>query len=138
MNWYFYFSRDTLGAYGPSDVIDMVGEGFPGAAVLHWFSGSLKDLERARGCRFLFSINPAMIRSAKGRTIVGRLARREILTESDGPFVKIGPRSATPEDVMLVVEFLANLWCCSADEVRRQIPANYHRALEACSRSDSG
>lgn len=45
------------------DVIDMVGFGFRGTAILHWFAGTEKQLAAAHRNGLYFSINPAMVLS---------------------------------------------------------------------------
>ena len=111
------------------DVIDMVGGGFPGTVVLHWYTGSVRDLERARTFGFRFSVNPAMMESERGCSIVSRLDRQEVLTESDGPFVKAEQREAKPTDTMLVVDRLSALWHCPKADAQAQILSNFRRAL---------
>ena len=68
-------------------VIDRL-EGCPeaGTPVLHWFSGSLRDLDRAVDLGSWFSVGPAMLRTEKGRALAARMPRERMLTESDGPF----------------------------------------------------
>lgn len=109
---------------GP-DAVELVGDRFPGAAVLHWFSGTQKVLERALSFGFYFSVNPAMIRSERGRAIVSALPRERVLTESDGPFVDVGGVPARPADVKLVVEYLAKLWLMPTDQVERAIDQTF-------------
>jgi TatD DNase family protein len=92
-----------------ADVVDMVGSSYPGTVVLHWFSGSSKVLERALEYGLLFSVNPAMLTSAKGRQLVAKIPLDRLLTETDGPFVKVRASVARPRDVAGVVSELAEL-----------------------------
>ena len=50
---------------------------------------NITELEEADRLGCWFSVGPAMLRSAKGRELTSRLPRGRILTESDGPFVKL-------------------------------------------------
>src|SRR6185312_11432963 len=50
-----------------SDVISVIGDRFPGKAILHWFSGSRAEVDRAIAFGFFFSVGPAMVRSKTGR-----------------------------------------------------------------------
>jgi TatD DNase family protein len=113
-----------------SDVIDMVGAKFIGAVVLHWFSGSVREAERARANGLYFSVNPAMIRSKSGQALIERMDPDFVLTETDGPFVRLGKESAVPMEVSLVVEHLALTWKCSADEAREKVLATFRRASQ--------
>jgi TatD DNase family protein len=66
------------------EVVDMVGNDYPGTVVLHWFSGSSKVLERALEYGLLLSVNPAMLASEKGRQLVAKMPLDRLLTETDG------------------------------------------------------
>jgi TatD DNase family protein len=111
------------------DVIDMVGEGFPGTVILHWFSGSDKALKRALD-RVWFSVNTAMIRSRRGKALIRQMDPARILTETDGPFVTDRAGTpACPRDVRYVIEFLAREWGREPEEAAEQVYANYLQAV---------
>lgn len=97
-------------------------------AVFHWFSGSINCLERAIQWGCWFSANPSMIESQRGIEILSRIPQDRVLTESDGPYVKIGRRAAEPSDVGIVVSRLAELWDVSPTAVKTQISANFEAA----------
>jgi TatD DNase family protein len=107
-----------------SDVIATIGTGFNGKAVLHWFSGSARQLDQAAAVGFFFSVNPSMLSSKSGRLLTSAMPRERVLTETDGPFVKVGRRVAVPEDTGWVVQELAILWGVSPDEAKGQIAMN--------------
>jgi TatD DNase family protein len=98
----------------------------PGAGVpiLHWFSGTQPELNRAikQGC--WFSIGPAMLAGQKGREISAAIPRDRVLTETDGPFAQVDGRSAMPWDTQLAVDGLAELWGVSSVEVEAQLQNN--------------
>jgi TatD DNase family protein len=111
------------------DVIDMVGDDFPGTVILHWFSGSDQALQRALG-RVWFSVNTAMVRSRRGKALIRQMDPARILTETDGPFVTDRAGTpARPRDVHYVIEFLARQWGRDAEDVAEQVHANYLRAV---------
>lgn len=93
-----------------SDVIAMIGKNFPGTVVLHWFSGTVGELERAVESGCYFSVNGAMLASERGNTLVRRIPRERVLLETDGPFVKQEGRSARPTDGVHTVLALAEAW----------------------------
>ena len=72
---------------GAAKVVAMIGKANPGIAILHWFSGPMRDLQRAIDTGCWFSVNPAMIRSQTGRSLIAAMPRERVVTESDGPFV---------------------------------------------------
>jgi len=69
------------------DVVAMLDTGFHGTAILHWFSGTLRDLHRAEDAGAFFSVNPVMIKSQLGRRLVEAMRQDRVLTETDGPYV---------------------------------------------------
>ena len=92
--------------------------------VLHWFTGGLRDLDTALDAGFYFSINPAMTRNTKGRTIIDRLTSARVLVESDGPYARIDGREMEPRDVRLALGYLAGQWRMTPDEVAAQVAKN--------------
>lgn len=98
-----------------------------GVPVLHWFTGSQKDLERASGHGCWFSVGPAMLSTERGRRLVKKMPMDRVLTESDGPFVKVDRRSAFPWDVELAVRELASLWDVTVEEADSKLESNLRR-----------
>ncbi len=96
-----------------------------GVPILHWFSGRVSDLKRAidRGC--WFSFGPAAFRSASTRSMVARIPRSRVLTETDGPFAMNRDVPLRPTDVALAEAALAKIWSAPASEVRSQLVENF-------------
>lgn len=71
------------------DVIDVL-ESYPNAGhpILHWFSGSMKQLERSIQLGCWFSVGPKMLVTEKGRNIIKKIPLDRILLETDGPFTR--------------------------------------------------
>ena len=67
-------------------VLNILGDDYRFKAVLHWFSGSRKELEMAieKGC--YFSVNGAMIESRRFRDMLPLIPANKILIETDSPF----------------------------------------------------
>ncbi len=114
------------------EVLKMIEHGFPGTIILHWFSGTLGELERAHGIGAFFSVNPAMIGSQKGQKLISRMNPDRVLTETDGPFVSVDRRSVSPGDASRVTAHLARVWGCHTGEARERILANFNGALAPC------
>jgi TatD DNase family protein len=55
--------------------------------ILHWFSGAIKELERAIEIGCYFSINDYMLKSTNGRKIIQIIPAERLLLESDAPFI---------------------------------------------------
>ena len=95
-----------------------------GTPILHWFSGTQKELQRATDLGCWFSVGPAMLSGERGRQLVSSMPRKRILTESDGPFARINGEAVWPGDVRLAVEILASLWSEHTDAVYHQLLDN--------------
>ncbi|MDD2735207.1 MAG: TatD family hydrolase [Desulfuromonadaceae bacterium] len=87
-----------------------------GVPVLHWFSGTKKQLQRAIDMGCWFSVGPAMIRSVSGKSLVQQMPKDRVLMESDGPFVKVFNRAALPTDTELVKKELGLIWSLTGKE----------------------
>lgn len=81
-----------------------------GTPILHWFSGTQRELLRAIDLGCWFSLGPSMLASEKGRTLASRMPRDRILTESDGPFAQLDGRAAFPWDVNRAMPLIAKIW----------------------------
>jgi TatD DNase family protein len=101
-----------------------------GVPVLHWFSGSQRELDRAIAMNCWFSVGPAMLAGNRGKSLVGRMPRNRVLTETDGPFAQVDGRSALPWDVARAVETLAALWDLTVSETERAIDENLRDILK--------
>jgi TatD DNase family protein len=93
-------------------------------AILHWYTGSLGLIEDALAAGLYFSINPAMLRSEKGRRVIEAVPLNRTLTESDGPFAKSQGHPAGPADMRTLVAELAELWKTDPADVRQQLYDN--------------
>lgn len=100
-----------------------------GTPVLHWFSGSLRDLDRAIKLGCWFSVGPAMLAGQNGKTLAARMPSERVLTESDGPFAQIDGRSVLPWDVQSAVNALAEMWSLSAEGVSHRLQQNLRNLL---------
>lgn len=95
-----------------------------GTPILHWFSGSKGELDRASALGCWFSVGPAMLRGQKGRELAGHMPRERVLTESDGPFVQVEGRSVWPWEAGEAIPELGRIWNQSAAEVEQQLLSN--------------
>lgn len=55
--------------------------------ILHWYSGTFKQLDRAIELGCFFSVNEYMLNSPNGRSIIQRIPVERLLLESDAPFI---------------------------------------------------
>lgn len=111
---------DTLAAHP--------GAGLP---ILHWFSGTPRELKQAVDLGCWFSIGPAMLAGDKGRALAARMPRDRVLTETDGPFAQLDGRAALPWDAEQAITSLAEVWGQPVAEVRARISDNLRHLAEA-------
>jgi TatD DNase family protein len=118
-------SRRASGA-----VLDRVAA-FPGAGafVLHWFSGSARDLDRAINLGCWFSVGPAMLRGGRGRTLAARMPPERVLTESDGPFAQIDGTPVMPWQVGATMDELSRIWSLPRERVDQMILMNLRKLV---------
>lgn len=90
-------------------------------AILHWYSGAQKHLDAAVGAGLWFSVNAAMLRSKNGQKIIQGLPRARVVTETDGPYVKVDGRTSEPRDIPNIVRSLAEAWNEDPDETGARI-----------------
>jgi TatD DNase family protein len=104
---------------------------FPGSGtpILHWFSGSFSELDRAIDLGCWFSVGPAMIAGEKGRALVARMPADRVLTESDGPFAQIRGASIMPWGVEGAIQALAQIWLIERGEAHEIVQGNLRRLL---------
>lgn len=110
-------------------VLDRLEE-VPGAGtpILHWFSGSQRELLRAIDIGCWFTVGPSMLAGEKGRKLVANMPRDRVLTESDGPFAQVDGRPAYPWDADLAVTRLVEVWDMPKPEIE-QLLLNNLRSL---------
>jgi TatD DNase family protein len=110
-------------------VFDLLGEHGVGPAVFHWYSGSVALAAAITAAHHFFSVNPAMLASGRGRELLESLPRTAVLTETDGPYVRVGNRPAVPDDVLEVGRGLSRLWKITEEATRDQLRANFRAAV---------
>ncbi len=113
-------------------VLDYVEELLPpgkGKVVLHWFTGTKKEVQRAVKLGCYFSVNSTMLGNERHLPIVMEIPIDRILTETDGPFTKSFDRPATPSDVVHAVDALARLHYKQPTEIASTVRANLRKLL---------
>lgn len=101
-----------------------------GKVVLHWFTGSKAEAQRALELGCYFSINAAMLENARHASMVALIPLDRLLTETDGPFTKTDGHPSKPTDVSVVVEALSQLLGMSTSAVAAVIRTNLRNLLE--------
>ena len=105
-----------------------------GLPILHWFTGSNRELDRAIEMGCWFSIGPAMLRSARGRDLASRMPLDRILTETDAPFGRDGENPLMPWQAYDCLTILGSLTSIKSDQLAHKVKRNL-RSLPAALRN---
>lgn len=108
-----------------------------GWPILHWFTGSVREIARASEMGCWFSVGPAMTSSEAGLRSVSAMPRERVLPETDGPFGMVKGRALHPWDAMGVCARLASVWGEPIAAIREQLQANFRKLVSQGLRSDA-
>lgn len=115
-----------------SKLLDVL-EAFPkaGTPVLHWFSGSSRELERAIRMGCWFSVGPAMLAEANGRRLLSEMPCGRVLPETDGPFAQSRGQALMPWEASDIATFFGALTGATSEEAVMTFRSNLKRLLGA-------
>lgn len=108
-----------------------------GTFVLHWYTGSKRQVERAAEMGCWFSVNPAMFASERGIAAVSAMPSDRVVPESDGPFGTVEGRPAGPWDAWSIVPSLANCWKKAQSDARDMVLAAFVALVSSAGASDA-
>ncbi len=113
-----------------SKVLNLI-EKYPkcGKPILHWFSGTHKELDYAISLDCWFSVNQKMCKSKKGLSLIEKIPKNRLLPESDGPFVAVNGKSLYPWEAIWITKKLSSLWNVNVTEVERMFITNLESLL---------
>jgi len=100
-----------------------------GVPILHWFTGTPGQLNRAIDAGCWFSVGPAMLDTKKGCELVSMMPKERILTESDGPFAKFESKPLLPWDVEISIKKLSQIWRCNNADAAEIAASNFKQLL---------
>ena len=107
------------------EVLDLLIKYKISNAIFHWYAGPLYLIDKIIEAGYYFSINPAMTKSENGKKIISKIPSYRLLTESDGPFIKIEKEVIKPKDVSIVIEYLADTKNNTFLEIEKNIYNNF-------------
>ncbi|WP_394805671.1 Qat anti-phage system TatD family nuclease QatD [Ralstonia mannitolilytica] len=113
-------------------VLDVL-ERYPlaGSPILHWFSGSNRELQRAIELGCWFSVGPAMLAGAKGRELLGKMPAERVLPETDGPFATVNNAPLMPWEALNIAPVLSEAWGTHVGNTVQKLEQNLERLLSA-------
>jgi TatD DNase family protein len=98
-----------------------------GTPVLHWFSGTLRELRDAIEVGCWFSVGKPMVCSKRGQALLEKVPKHRVLTETDGPFVQSNGQPDYPWDIQSTEHSLAECWKMEPDALRSLVHGNLQR-----------
>lgn len=113
-----------------NEVISIIGNNFNSKFILHWYSGSIKDLNIAVSNGAYFSVNYAMVISSSGRKIIENIPNERLLLESDSPFILIDKKPFSTLEIDKVVNKLAKTKNISFEEMLHILYNNFKEILK--------
>lgn len=108
-----------------NEVLELLKEYKINNAIFHWYSGSITVLDKIIDAGYYFSINTSMISSATGIKIISRIPRNKLLTETDAPYVQYKGGSIKPENVRIVISYLAEYYNEHSQQIENHIYKNF-------------
>lgn len=105
-----------------------------GVPVLHWFSGPAAHAERAAELGAWFSVGLPMARSRRASSLLAKLPRDRVLTETDAPFASTDGAAYPAGAVSETVSALGRIWGCDARSAQERLNENL-RVLGARARA---
>lgn len=113
-----------------NDVLSIIGDRFKGKIIMHWYSGTLNNLQKAIDYGYYFSINYSMLNSKNGKKIIEKIPDNQFLLESDGPFVKLNNKIFQPSDMNIIVRKLSEQKNIPLPELKNRLYRNFRQLLE--------
>lgn len=110
------------------DVLD-VTQDFSGTVIMHWYSGSIKNLERAIIEDKYFSINQQMVKSQSGKKIIEKIPLDRVLIESDAPFTNGLENKYTVDFMNDVYEGISSIKHIPTEELQIVFKNNFKTIL---------
>lgn len=92
--------------------------------ILHWFTGSKTEAQRAVELGCYFSVNAEMMRHDRHQAMIRALPMDRLLTETDGPFCQRNGKPLQPQDVATAIELLAQSKGIESEALSETIVAN--------------
>lgn len=109
------------------DVIEKHRTNQNNKVVLHWFTGTRKQAERAVKLNCYFSVNLPMLQ--KSTSLLNYVPISRLLTETDGPFAKLSGSPMRPKDVVQCLPYISSALKMTAESTRDLIAENLKQLL---------
>jgi TatD DNase family protein len=116
------------------DVLDIIKNNMVSSVpILHWFSGTLKELEQANMLNCWFSVSPAMLAGRKGKSLVSQMPLSRILPETDAPFTEKRGTPYMPWEAFEIIDTLKDIFHLDTEQVKNELLSNLNRLNDSMS-----
>lgn len=113
------------------DVLDIIESDMATSVpVLHWFSGTMEELERANELGCWFSVSPAMLSGRKGKSLVSKIPLSRILPETDAPFTEKRGVPYMPWEAFEIIDTLKDTFCLNTKQIKNELISNARRFID--------
>jgi len=106
-------------------------EPLAGTPVLHWFSGTDREIARAVEIGCWFSVGTPMLVSQRGRDAMSKMPIDRVLPETDGPFGMLRGQPLYPWEAKGVEDLVSSHMRADRSEISAQFEDNLRRLLGA-------
>jgi len=110
------------------DVIELIGN-FNGKVILHWFTGSSKELQKSIENGYYFSVNHQMIKNKSGQKLISEMPLERILVESDAPFTLNLKEVYSTSFMDIIIRYLSIQRKISENKISVQLKNNFKDIL---------
>lgn len=110
------------------DVLDIIESNMVNSIpILHWFSGTMQEVDRANELGCWFSVSPAMLTGKKGKNLVSKMPLSKILPETDAPFTEKRGVPYMPWEAFDIVDTLKDIFHLDVDQIKNQLLLNAYQ-----------
>ncbi|MFT4311071.1 MAG: TatD family hydrolase [Candidatus Woesearchaeota archaeon] len=99
-------------------------------AVMHCFMGKKRLVQKASDLGYSFSVLPIIIKLEQLKQLVEYVPLKQLLTETDGPFMSLTDKRNEPSEVIHSVKEIARIKKIEEDEAANIIFMNYQKMFK--------
>ncbi len=92
-----------------SEIVSIIGAGFKGKVILHWYSGNKTTLKKAIDNGYYFSINYSMVNSNTSKELIKLIPLERLLLETDAPFIRFNNKPFSMLGIKDIIKELASI-----------------------------
>lgn len=111
-----------------TEAIKIIKKHSPKKCIIHWFTGTERQMNELLELGCYFSVNTNMVASANNSKYL-RIPTKRILVESDGPYTKVFGKKYIPESLQQTYELISEFY--KLPDFTDTVYSNFQNILEA-------